>query len=309
MKIKEVKNLSNEEYHNGTVQKEYWSSSNVKPYIISPREAYYQKNKAKKKSSDAMDFGTKLHDFLASKHVKGIPFEYNVFEPPINPKTNEPYGKTTKAYSSALSGIVNPISADDYEVITDIWEMIQKSDSWYIIEDILRNGTPELSVFLEDEEEVELDEDGNIIPKYKVRYDAVTESEIYDWKTTTKAYWNERAMKSQIVKLGYDISAAMYQWAEHQRTGIWKDFYIVWILKEEPYDVLVSYISEFAYTPTNNGKECIKCSGAIAFEMLKEQHEACMAANSWKGLSAAYEGGIANFEPNFDRNITEFETE
>jgi len=204
----------------------------------------------------------------------------------------------TKKQKAAMDGIINPITADRYEEITDLWNTMKESDSWYIIEEILQHGKPELSVFVE-----------TSIHKYKARYDAVTDSGIYDWKTITKAYWNERSIKSQIVKLGYDISAAMYQWVEFQRTGIWKDFSIVWIMKEKPFDVLVSKISDFAYLPIKDGKDCVKCSGAIAFEKLKTQHEACEMAGSWKGLSASYENGIATFEPSYDRNINEFETE
>ena len=97
MEIKQIDNLSNEIYHNGDQYKDYWSSSNLKEYLKTPREAIYQKTKAPKKQSDAFTFGNQLHDWLASKHFKGQPFEWNIFEHPVNMKTGS-------VFSTKISG-------------------------------------------------------------------------------------------------------------------------------------------------------------------------------------------------------------
>ena len=46
MKITEVLNLDNQIYHNSEKYSEYWSSSNIKNYMKTPREAIYCKTKA-----------------------------------------------------------------------------------------------------------------------------------------------------------------------------------------------------------------------------------------------------------------------
>jgi hypothetical protein len=145
MEIKQINNLSNEIYHNSDKYSEFWSSSNIKKYLETPKEAYYQKYlKEKGKQSDALVFGNQLHDYLASKHVNGQPFDYNIFEPPINAKTGNPYGKETTAYQMELAQIENPISADTMQLIQDIWYMMRKTDyGWYLYEKILKQGIAE----------------------------------------------------------------------------------------------------------------------------------------------------------------------
>ncbi len=301
MKIKQINNLSNEVYHNGEEYKEYWSSSNIKEYLKTPREACYQKFKAEKKQSNAFDFGNQLHDFLASKHVKGQPFEWNIFEPPVNPKTGMPYGKTTKAYLEILSQIVNPIEAKDMELINDIWSMILNSNYfWFFEQRILSKGIAEPSFFV----------DG--IYKYKYRPDVVTDKYIFDYKSIDKRYWKTDKLNYRIIEFEYDISAAMYQYFEHQRTGIWKPFYIIWLMKDPPFDILISDISEYCYDPFGDN-EVIVNSGANVFLKLKDQHEACQIANQWPGLANQFDSynglRLAKLSPQYDRGLDEFEIE
>jgi len=68
MKVFEKENLSNENYHNSDEYKPYWSSSNIKSYLVTPREAHYQKFESENETSDAMTFGTQIHDFLAAQN-------------------------------------------------------------------------------------------------------------------------------------------------------------------------------------------------------------------------------------------------
>lgn len=299
--IKLIENLSNDEYHNGKEYKDYWSSSNLKEYLNSPKEAYYQKYLAPHNESDALMFGNQLHDFLASKHFKGQPFEWNIFEPPVNPSTKEYYGKSTKAYADAYSKIENPISANDMQTIYDIWSMMLNSDySWFIQKEILKKGLSEPSMLV----------DG--LHKYKYRPDVVTDKYIIDYKTINKAYWDDNKLNYRIIDFAYDISAAMYQYFEHQRTGIWKPFLIVWIMKEPPYDILISDISQYCYEDIGGGDIVIN-SGANVFQKLKDQHEACQMANSWPGLANqfdAYNGiRIPKFSPRYERYFEFFEVE
>ena len=188
MEIKQIDNLSNEIYHNGDQYKDYWSSSNLKEYLKTPREARYQKIDAEKRESNAMDFGNCFHDFLASKHVKGQPFEWNIFEPPTNPNTKKYYGKDSQKYKDALSQIVNPISADDMELIQDIWRMIMQSNySWFFEQRILSKGIAEPSFFVEG------------MHKYKYRPDVVTDRFIFDYKSIDKRYWKADKLNYRIL--------------------------------------------------------------------------------------------------------------
>lgn len=284
MEITQINNLPNDVYHNSDEYKEYWSSSNLKYYYSdTPKEAYFQKFVAEKnEQSDALTFGSALHDFLASKHINGQPFTYNEFEPPINQTTGKPYGKGTKAYDTELSQIVNPISSDNMQTINDIWQMLKThEDAWYIFEKILRQGIAEPSFFV------------NGIHKYKYRPDVLTDELIADWKSISKNYWSIHGLKSRLFGLGYHISAAMYQYFEHMRTGIWKPFIIVWLMKEPPYDLLIDDISRFAFELIGDN-QVIPNAGAKIFLAIKDQHEACQAANYWPGISAQFNlvGGV-----------------
>ncbi len=301
MEIKQIDNLSNDEYHGGDQYKDYWSSSNLKIYLETPREAYYQKYMAANKQSDAFAFGNQLHDYLASKHIKGQSFEWNIFEPPRNPKTGEYYGKSTKAYLQELDQIENPITAIDMELINDIWSMIKSSNySWFFEQEILGKGIAEPSFFV------------NGMHKYKYRPDVVTDKFIFDYKSIAKTYWSERKLNYRVVDFGYDVSAAMYQYFEHERTGIWKPFYIIWIMKDPPFDVLISDISQYCYEPFGNN-EVIVNSGANVFLKLKDQHEACQVTNQWPGLANQFNKfrgiRLAEFTPRFENYFNEFEIE
>lgn len=301
MKITQINNLSNEDYHNGEAYNDYWSSSNLKEYLKTPREANYQKYLAPAKSTDAFTFGNQLHDYLASKHINGQPFDWNIFEPPINPSTGKPYGVGTNKYIEALAGIVNPISSNDMELIENIWRMIKQSDyAWYFEQEILGKGVAEPSFFV----------DG--LHRYKYRPDVVTDKYIFDYKSIGKKYWTADKLNYRVLEFEYDISAAMYQYFEHQRTGIWKPFKIIWLMKDPPFDILITDISQYCYEDLWNG-DALANSGANMFKKLKDQHEACQVANYWPGLANQFDSfrgvRIPEFAPRYDRGFNEFDIE
>jgi len=278
MKITQVLNLSNDDYHNSEEYKDYWSSSNLKNYIVSPREALYQKTKEKDAPSPQMVFGSQIHDFLASKHIRGQKFEWNVFEPPINPTTKEPYGKISKAYQDAILRVNNPISSNDMELIHDIWDMIRNSGyGWYFEQNIISKGIAEASYFVDAG-----------IHKFKYRPDVLTENIIFDYKTINKSQFNEHGIAYVIKDRGYDISASMYQDFEHERTGIWKPFYIVWIMKEPPFDVLIHDISDRCFE-TFGKNEVIVNNGAMTWRKIRDQHELCQTSNQWPGYANKFD--------------------
>lgn len=297
MKIQLIENLPNDEYHNGKEYVKYWSSSNLKSYLKTPRQAYFDKFQAEKQESSVMSFGTLFHDFMASKHVNGQKFDYNIFDAPINPKTGKEYGKETKAYQDALSSVENPVTASDLKIVLDIWDMILNSEYAYKLQtEILSQGKTEVSYFIE-----------NGIHLYKTRHDVTTDTKIFDYKTVGSKDWSVYGLRAQIIKYGYDFSAAMYQYFEYKRTGIWKPFIIVWIMKDPPYDILIHDISEFCYQVID--ETILINSGARAFQEIKEIHQTCEVSGTWPGLSAKFGGQIADFGPRYDRENIEFEIE
>ena len=279
IEITQINNLSNDIYHNSEKYKEYWSSSNLKVYNETPKEAYYQKFLAEPKEIQGAEFGSAFHDFLSSKHVNGQPFCYNIFEPPVHLSgkyAGQQYGTNTDAYKNAAANVVNPITSYNMQLIEDIWAMMKGSDyAWYIFEKILNQGIAEPSFFVEG------------LHKYKYRPDVLTNTLIHDWKTVTKAFWSESGLMRRMFSLGYHITAAMYQYFEHLRTGIWKRFIIVWILKDPPFDILIDDISRFAFEPFGDN-EVIPNEGAKLFLKLKDQHEVCQLANYWPGIANKY---------------------
>jgi hypothetical protein len=110
----------------------------------------------------------------------------------------------------------------------------------------------------------------------------------------------------------YDISAAMYQYFEHQRTGVWKPFLIVWIMKEPPYDILISDISQYCFESIGDG-EVLANNGAMVFKKLKDQHELCQLTNNWPGLANQFDDfygtRIPKFSPKFARDYNNYEIE
>ena len=267
--------LINEDYHNSPEYKSYWSSSNLKEYNKTPREAYYQKFEAEKKESPAMDFGTAVHDFLESKHYKGAPFDYNVFEPPTNPSTGKFYGETSDKYKNAKALIENPISSDNLYEIKKMWQVIKESEHSPVFEKILNEGSAEESLFIENESGF----------KYKIRKDITTDNGIYDYKTLKKSDFTKNGLNKVVINCGYGFSAAMYQYIEFLATGKWKTFNIIWISKEAPYDVHISDMSEYGYNVING--ELIESNiDARKFESAMFLHEKCMTDNYWPGLSS-----------------------
>jgi len=276
MKIEKVLKLDNEVYHNSEQYKEFWSSSNLKKYTESSKEAFWQKSQPSKQTP-AMRLGTLIHDMLESKHVNGSDWNYNIFSPPVNDKTGKPYGATSQKFLDALSIVENPISEDELQTVNDIWEMIMKSPYNFIFQEIMQKGEPEASFFVTDEKTG---------LKYKYRPDLLQKNSIIDWKTITKQKWSANGIKRTIQDLHYDVSAAMYQFFEYHRTGVWKPFIIYWIMKEPPYDILRTDISGYCYELINDF--LVKNAGAILFESLKLEHETCMQKSYHPGIASRF---------------------
>ncbi|MBA7475654.1 hypothetical protein ES707_11026 [subsurface metagenome] len=142
-----------------------------------------------------------------------------------------------------------------------------------IIKQFLKNGKAEQSHFLKYQG-----------VGFKYRTDLKTRKIILDWKTT--ALMNPKAdnFSSQILKFGYHVSAAMYQFFEHELTGQWRKFYWVVQEKEPPYDFTILDASDWTWKINPSG-EVEMGVGAIEFMRLLEEHIYCTENQEWPGYS------------------------
>lgn len=280
------KNMSNEEYHRGSWQKQFISSTALKNYLVSPKmfDACRRNPELHEISLSASIQGSVYHSLLASLTNKGdfsdFEREFFTFEPPINEKTGAPYGINTNAYAAALQFAKDSHPGKELtseaEVATAkkmIEEMLfdngQTSD---FVQRLLKEGEAEVSYFLE--------KDG---VKLKFRPDILTDKYIGDWKTIGSLDLHPQTLINQIKKCGYGISAAFYQYCYWLITGKWLEFIWIFQMKSAPYDAVVVSASEFAYKYNSQTGELLRGSSAIQFEKILAEHIACTKSGIFPG--------------------------
>lgn len=285
MKIEPIiHGLSNESYHYEKPYSDYLSSSQLKIYSRSPKAFKF----ASDNPTDALRFGSLFHDLMAKiaerKSINaGLLDWYNniaLFQEPINPKTDQPYGATTKAYKEAYEAFLidnaDKIIASDAEVelCRDMmYSLCEESGATSEqVRKLLRWGKPEVSHFVEYEG-----------LKFKFRPDLETPKKIIDYKTIATDDLSERSINAQIAKYGYDISAAFYLFMEHLQSGKWKRFYWIFVSKQPPFDAVIVDASKWAYDYDPETDIVMPQVGAIKFKALLDLHIQCSRKNEWPG--------------------------
>lgn len=283
-----IKDLSNEEYHNGVEWREYVSSTQLKLIAKSPKAFRFALDNPQEQT-DAQRFGSLFHDLMASlTESKGnydadIRKWFNslaVFYPPVNTKTGLPYGATTKTYAEvyqkflAESNGKTIASRSDVDQVTEMVLSLlndcgSASDQ---VRKLLKWGKPEVSHFVEYEG-----------CRFKFRPDLETGRKIVDWKSVNTDDLSEKSINSIIVRYGYDISAAMYQFMEHEQSGVWKEFYWVFVSKTAPYDAVMVDASEWVYKYDETYDIVTPGAGAIKFQRLLDLCVKCKKENHWPG--------------------------
>jgi len=279
-----IYNLSNEDYHTGYPYREYLSSTSIKDYLISPKYARFKKENPElfEISKEASEKGSLYHSCLESIVNTGSTEKFEnsvfIFNPPVNEKTGKPYGYDTKVYQEALwyEQDRNPgkqlVSQSDLDLVhTMINELLhycrQTSKD---IRKLIKWGKAEVSHFIEYEG-----------CKFKYRPDLETDKKIVDWKTVSADDLHEDTINKIILKFKYDISAAFYQFFEHERTGIWKDFYWVFQQKQPPYDAVLVSAENYGYF--FDGEIVKMGAGAHKFITLLNQHIYCCQNDDFDG--------------------------
>ena len=282
-----IHGLSNEAYHHEAPYSEYLSSSQLKRYTVSPKAFKFALDNPTEEKSDALRFGSLFHDLMAScaehydngtaaiaEWLRGIA----VFKPPVNEKTGQPYGNTTKRYATDYEAFLQANECKTIASQEEVDTVLKMNQSLLIdcgatseqVCKLLKWGKPEVSHFIEYEG-----------CKFKWRPDLETRRKIVDWKTVATDDLSERSINAQIAKFGYDISAAFYLFMEHERTGQWKQFYWVFVSKQPPYDAVLVDASEWTYKHEDG--IVLSQVGAIKMKALLDLHIKCTREQSWPG--------------------------
>lgn len=280
--------LSNETYHMCRPYSEYLSSSQLKLYAKSPRYARFVMENTQPQTK-AMRFGSLFHDLMAkmaeADGMWSIGFEewddtVAVFKPPVNKKTGTEYGAATKVYKVAYDEFATEnrlstiLTAEEAEQVVNMGYSIIHScgSTSENISKLLKWGKPEVSHFLEYEG-----------LKFKFRPDLETNKKIIDYKTVATDDLSEKSINNIISNYGYDISAAFYQFMEHEQSGVWKIFYWLFISKAAPYDAVLVDSSKWTYERDPESDIMIPQVGAIKMKRLLDLHIKCTRDNYYPG--------------------------
>lgn len=239
--------------------------------------------------SDALRFGSLFHDLMAcsaehydngtkaiAEWMRGIA----VFEPPTNESRGTPYTPTSKPYKEAYDEFLQAnegktiASQTDVDTVLAMFQSLTnpKTATGRQVMKLLKWGEPEVSHFIEYEG-----------CKFKWRPDNETKRKIVDWKTVATDDLSERSINSIIAKYGYDISAAFYLFMEHLQSGVWKQFYWVFVSKVPPYDAVMVDASKWTYEYDAESDIVLPQVGAIKMKALLDLHIKCTRENEWPG--------------------------
>lgn len=278
--------ITNDDYHNSDQYKEFCSSSMLKLMLVSPKYARYALDNPEKKESEAMSQGSVYHSILASLVNAGdhseFESEYFIFSPPVNPRTNAPYGFGTKAYLEAVECEIQsnagklPCSENEKKIAESMIDELINGNPHLspIVNHMIKIGAAEQSHFLEYQGQ-----------KFKYRPDLKTAKKIIDWKKTKLESPKPNKFEREIIKYNYHISAAFYQFFEFLLTGIWKDFYWITQESEPPFDFLIHNSSEWTYSVDHSDGTVEMNTGALMFTKLLEYWILCCERKRWPGYS------------------------
>lgn len=290
-----IYDLPNEEYHRGERFKDFLSSSQIKDYLISPKFARFKALHPEmfEIGVEAAEKGSLYHDAMESIVNTGSLDKWRnnlfVFQPPINERTGCPYGRETQKYKDALAEAIgsnpgkNLTSSSDVQLVeTMVYELLNSCrETSKQIKQILsfKQTKAEVSHFLEYQG-----------CKFKYRPDVETAKKIIDWKTVSVDDLHEDTVNRVIAKFHYGISAAFYQFMEHERTGAWKEFYWVMQQKAPPYDAVFVSSANWAYHMEDG---IVKMgASALLFAKLLEQHIYCSQNSDFDGAQVFIQPGF-----------------
>lgn len=282
--------LSNEDYHHSPPYSEYLSSSQLKRYAVSPQAFKHALDNPVEEKSDALRFGSLFHMAMEKFQQYGtIDAFYDcvaIFTPPKNDKTGQPYGTTTKAFAEAYNQFLADNQGKEIATLEEVRLIDDMVGSLVLpirggatakqVLKLLKWGKPEVSHFVEYEG-----------LKFKWRPDLETKRKIVDWKTVATDDLSEESINRIILKYGYHISAAFYQFFTHKQTGIWKQFILVLVSKVAPHDCVMVDMANYGYQYIPEYDMVAPGPGAVEFNKLLDLHIKCNKENHWPGAEQA----------------------
>ena len=285
--------IPNDDYHNGEQYEKFISSTELKRMITSPKFFKWcqdHPNDTRTISLESELKGSVYHDLLASKvnhgNYSGFERDWCVFSPPINDRTGQPFGYSTKAFTDAYDAFqainIGRQICSQAEVDlakTMIKEMVEGNSP--LSKDVrffIKNGQAEQSHFVEYK-----DPETGYVGYFKYRTDLKTVTKMFDWKSCGFEDPKLENWSRHVVKYGYHISAAFYQFFEHVRTGVWKPFYWIVQEKEPPYDFNIIDAGNWAYDVEITTQIVEKkIGGQIVDELIKALLR-CSHTGEWGG--------------------------
>lgn len=295
-----IQNLSNEAYHGSPEYATYLSSTQLKRYLKSPKAARCRFRLSdngvdiipkEEEKTDSMRLGSLFHSFMeqCAKHcdnrtqaVAEWMREISVFEPPTK-DNGKPWGNTSKAYKEAYDTFLQ--ANENREIYTEA-EITQinamgvslvggESKTAEQVRKLLKWAKEaEVSYFYENDDGIKL----------KIRPDLLTRDKLVDWKTTSLESLDEDDIAKAIIKYGYHISLAMYQYVLHEIHGKWYTPILVFVQSKEPYDSVMVDISEWCYSYDETIDFVSMGVGALEFKRLLDLHTKCTKENNWPGI-------------------------
>lgn len=284
-----IRGLDNEAYHHEKPYSDYLSSSQLKAYAKSPKAAKYALDNPEEDKTDALRFGSLFHlameKFQQFGTIDAFYDRIAVFTPPVNEKTGQPYGNTSKAYKEAYEQFCEQnigkeiVSAETAHQIDDmVGTLVRPSVGGETAKQVLKLlkwGEPEVSHFIEYQG-----------CGFKWRPDLETKKKIIDWKTVATNDLREESLNRIILKYGYHISSSFYQFFTHEQTGEWKDFYIVFVSKEPPFDCVMVNMTNYGYRYYPEVDMVGQGPGAMEFKKLLDLHIKCSQNKEWPGAES-----------------------
>ena len=308
--------LDNDLYHNGEPYKEWLSSTSIKDYMVSPKFAKYKKEHPLEFgiSAEASEKGSLYHAYMESMVNYGDDShwldDYFVFEGPVNEKTGKTYGRDSQKFIEAfeLAQQENdgklPISQQDVDLVKLMADQLLNHcrETSKQVRIIIKQGKAEISHFVEYKG-----------CKFKYRPDVETKKKIVDWKTVAVDDLHEDTIIKVIKKFHYGISAAFYQFFEHEQSGVWKDFYWIFQQKSPPFDAVLVSAANWGYHW--DGNMVSLGQSALEFAKLRDQHIYCQHNNDWDGAQVFIQPGFKGHRimsadsPNYGREYNFFNEE
>lgn len=297
-----IQNLTLDQYHK--VLTTHVGSSTLKQMQVSPKWCKYcQLHPEDSRISLELELkGSVYHSLLASITNKGdysdFDAEYTIFVPPVNEKTGKAFGYDSLKFLDAynLFQSENPGKTICSQKEVDLAKIM--------IDELLKNNThlsKDINYLIKHgkaEQSHLVDYEGM---QFKFRPDLETVKKIVDWKTCGFETPKVENFAKQIVKFGYHISGAFYQYFDFIENGVWRSFYWVVQEKEPPFDFNIIDAANWTweihditskdglitdqFTIETPSQIVIPKTGGVIFLQLLDEYLHCSKENFWPGYS------------------------